>query len=71
MISMVGAIVQHCEVATSNNGWVIEVVNRETNTFLWLDPANPTGLLRWGSVLCQALEEDLGEEEDGQVDEDS
>lgn len=62
VISMEGAIVQHCEVATSNNGWVIEVVNPTTNSTLWLDPTNPTGLLRWGSVLCQAVVDERGYE---------
>lgn len=55
ILSMVGSTVQHCEVATSNNGWVIEVVNTAANVTLWLDPENPASLLRWGSVLCQAL----------------
>lgn len=47
--------IQHCEVANSNNGWIIEVVNPDTNVTLWLDPDNPASLLRWGSVFCQAL----------------
>ena len=55
IISMAGATLEHCEVASSNNGWIIEVVNPATDVTLWLDPENPTGLLRWGSVLCQAL----------------
>lgn len=56
IIALDGAIVQHCEVATSNNGWVIEVVNPAEDVTLWLDPETPTALLRWGSVLCQALQ---------------
>ncbi|CAM9335350.1 unnamed protein product [Pylaiella littoralis] len=59
IIALEGAIVQHCEVATSNNGWVIEVVNPADDVTLWLDPENPTALLRWGSVLCQALQHTL------------
>lgn len=55
IISMAGATVQHCEVASSNNGWIIEVVSPATDVTLWLDPENPASLLRWGSVLCQAL----------------
>ena len=55
IISMTGATLEHCEVAYSNNGWIIEVVNPATDVTLWLDPDNPTSLLRWGSVMCQAL----------------
>lgn len=67
IISMNGAIVQHCEVATSNNGWIIEVVNPATDVTLWLDPDNPTSLLRWGSVLCQALATS-GDEDEEDID---
>ncbi|CAM9809595.1 unnamed protein product [Ectocarpus sp. 13 AM-2016] len=56
LIALEGATIQHCEVANSNNGWIIEVVNPSENVTLWLDPENATALLRWGSVLCQALQ---------------
>lgn len=56
-MSIAGAIVRHCEVSTSNNGWVIEVVNQAADVTLWLDPESPTSLLKWGSVLCQAVAE--------------
>lgn len=63
IINLEGAIVQHHEVATSNNGWVIEVVNPAEDVTLWLDPANPTALLRWGSVLCQALQQTMDDDD--------
>lgn len=70
IIALEGAIVQHHEVATSNNGWVIEVINPAEDVTLWLDPDNPTALLRWGSVLCQALEQTLnGDDDDVDPDE--
>lgn len=55
IISLHGATVQHCEVPKSNNGWIIEIVNLGSKVTLWLDPDTPTGLLKWGSVLCHAL----------------
>ncbi|CBN76737.1 hypothetical protein Esi_0000_0548 [Ectocarpus siliculosus] len=66
LIALEGAAIQHCEVANSNNGWIIEVVNPSENVTLWLDPENATALLRWGSVLCQALQT---ERYDGEEDE--
>lgn len=55
-MSLNGATLQHCEVAKSNNGWIIEVVNQSSKVTLWLDPETPTSMLKWGSVLCQAIE---------------
>lgn len=55
IICLDGANVQYCEVSKSNNGWVIEIFNAAADVTLWLDPATPTSLLKWGSVLCQAL----------------
>lgn len=66
LIALEGATIQHCDVANSNNGWIIEVVNPSENVTLWLDPENATALLRWGSVLCQALQT---ERYDGEEDE--
>ncbi|CAM9163455.1 unnamed protein product [Ectocarpus sp. 4 AP-2014] len=66
LIALEGASIQHCDVANSNNGWIIEVVNPSENVTLWLDPENATALLRWGSVLCQALQT---ERYDGKDDE--
>lgn len=62
---MEGAIVRHCEIPTSNNGWIIEVVNRAAAVTMWLDPETPTSLLKWGSVLCQALANLDAADEDG------